>query len=73
MPGKLIPASEYRPLPPKLREAFEGGFAEMRAKIRARQMRRVIPRTESTELDPESLHRAVSEAIAAGRLDGCED
>ncbi|HEU4562590.1 MAG TPA: hypothetical protein VFS20_32470 [Longimicrobium sp.] len=45
----------------------------MRAKIRARQMRRVIPRTESTELDPESLHRAVSEAIAAGRLDGCED
>ena len=58
MPRKLIPASEYRPLPPKL-QALDGGFAEMRGRIHARQMRRIIPRTESNELDQESLHRAV--------------
>jgi hypothetical protein len=71
MSGKLIPLSEYRPLRPEYR-ALSGSFAEMRAKIHARKMRRILPRTESTELDPESLHRAVNEAIAAGRLNGRE-
>ena len=67
MGDNLISPSEYRPLRPEIRP-FLGGFAELRGMMRARQMRRVVPRTESTELDPESLHRAVSEATAAGRL-----
>ena len=69
MPPKPLRPGEYVPLPPKL-QGLSGGFAEMRAKIHARKMRRILPRTESSELDPESLHRAVSEAVAAGRLNG---
>ncbi|HEX9937350.1 MAG TPA: hypothetical protein VGB15_09510 [Longimicrobium sp.] len=69
MPGKLIHPSEYRPLRPEL-QPFFGGFAELRGMMRAQQMRQVIPHTESAEVDAESLHRALDEATAAGRLDG---
>lgn len=71
MSPKPISPSEYRPLRPELQPLF-GGFAELRGQMRARQMRRVIPRTECTELDQESLHRAVGEAAVAGRLDDRE-
>ena len=68
MRDNLISPSEYRPLRPEL-QPFFGGFAELRGMMRAQQMRHVDPRTELAEVDAESLHRALDEAIAAGRLD----